>query len=407
MTILKRHRFATLTIAGGICSALLGTGAVPAVAQSNGVTATEIRLGNTAPYSGPASAYGTIAKAAVAYFEMVNARGGVHGRKVRIISLDDAFTPPKAMEQTRKLVESDDVLAIFLPIGTPTSAATQAWLNGKKVPQIFVSSGASRWNQPKKFPWTFAWNVDYLTEGHIYARYILDTMKDPKIGVLYQNDDYGKDILQGLREGLGARKDTIVEAIAYELSDATVDSQISRLRSAGANVFISATTPKFAAQSIRAVDALGWKPVFIVPSVSNSVDPVLTSAGLDKSVGIISTSYVKQPTDPQWKDSADFKAWDAFMDKYYPSGAKNDWLNAYAYGMAYTMEQALIGAGPNPTREKLVEALYAMRSLEVPMLLPGVTATITPDDHGPLKAMQMMRFNGTSWESIGSLVSGR
>lgn len=398
------RRAARAGLLAGLALAL-ATGA--SAAETHGVTDTEIKLGNTAPYSGPASAYGTIGKAAVAYFDMVNARGGIHGRKVRLISLDDGFTPPKAIEQTRKLVEGEDVLAIFLPVGTPTSSATQAWLNGKKVPQVFVSSGASRWNQPKKFPWTFAWNVDYPTEGKIYAKYILENVKDPKIGVLYQNDDYGKDIMLGLREGLGDKKDAIVEAIAYELSDATVDSQISRLRSAGANVFISATTPKFAAQSIRAVAAMDWKPVFILPSVSNSVDPVLTGAGLDKSVGIISTSYVKQPTDPQWKDDPDYKAWEAFMDKYYPSGAKNDWLNPYAYGMAYAMEQALLRAGPNPTRENLVTALQSFRDVKIPMLLPGITATITPDDHGPLKAMQMMRFNGKSWESIGELVSAR
>ncbi|WP_244641802.1 ABC transporter substrate-binding protein [Chelatococcus reniformis] len=395
-----------LTAAAGLAGLIL---AAPAHGQeaAPGVSASHIRLGNTAPYSGPASAYGTIAKAAIAYFDMVNANGGIHGRKVEIVSLDDGFTPPKAVEQTRKLVERDDVLAIFLPIGTPTSSATQPYLNAKKVPQLFVSSGASKWNQPKKYPWTVGWNVDYPTEGHIYAKYILATVKDPKIAVLYQNDDYGKDILAGLKEGLGDQAKAIVDTATYELSDATVDSPISKLRSSGANVFISATTPKFAAQSIRAVDALGWKPLFIVPSVSNSVDPVLTGAGLDKSVGIISTSYVKQPTDPQWQDAPDFKAWSAFMDKYYPAGAKNDWLNPYAYGMAFAMHQALDKAGPNPTRETLMAAVESIRDLEVPMLLPGIKVSISKDDHGPIKAMQMMRFNGKSWEMLGDLITGR
>jgi branched-chain amino acid transport system substrate-binding protein len=380
----------------------------PATAEepAPGVTANLIKLGNTAPYSGPASAYGTIAKSAIAYFDMVNEKGGIHGRKVEIISLDDAFSPPKTVEQTRKLVESEEVLAIFLPIGTPTSSATQAYLNNKKVPQLFVSSGASKWNQPQKFPWTVGWNVDYSTEGRIYAKYILASVKDPKIAILYQNDDYGKEILSGLKEGLGERAKDI-EVASYELTEPTIDSQVAKLKSSGANVFISATTPRFAAQSIRAVDALAWKPLFILTSVVNSVDPVLTSAGLDKALGIISTSYVKQPSDPRWRDSPDFKIWSVFMDKYYSSGAKNDWLNPYGYGMAFAMHQALEKAGPNLTRESLMAAIESIRNMEVPMLLPGITATVSKDDHGPVKALQMMRFDGKSWEMIGDMISAR
>lgn len=390
-----------------VASAVLACAVPAAAAETPGVTATHIRLGNTAPYSGPASAYGTIAKSAIAYFDMVNEKGGIHGKKVEIISLDDGFTAPKNVEQTRKLVERDDVLAIFLPIGTPTASATQAYLNSKKVPQLFISSGASKWNQPKKYPYTVGWNVDYPAEGRIYAKYILANVKDPKIAVLYQNDDYGKDIVAGLKEGLGDRVNAIVDIVTYELSDSTVDSPIAKLKNSGANVFVSATTPKFAAQSIRAVDAMGWKPLFILPSVSNSVDPVLTGAGLDKSIGIVSASFVKQPSDPQWKDSPDFKAWSAFMDKYYPAGAKSDWLNPYAYGMAYAMHQALEKAGPNPTREGLMAAIDSIRDMEIPMLLPGVKANISKDDHGPLKAMQVVRFNGKSWDLIGDLISGR
>jgi branched-chain amino acid transport system substrate-binding protein len=383
--------------------------ATPASAQEQvpGVSATKIKLGNTAPYSGPASSYGTIARSAIAYFEMVNDKGGIHGRKVEVISLDDSYSPPKAVEQTRKLVEDEEVFAIFMPLGSPTSAATQSYLNQKKVPQIFVTSGAERWNQPEKFPWSIGWNVEYATEGRIYARYILDNIKDPRIAVLYQNDDFGKAVLSGLKDGLGERSNAIVDAVSYELSDPTVDSPIARLKNTGATVFLSLTTPKFAAQSIRAVDNLGWKPLIILPSVSNSIDPVLTGAGLERSVGIISSSYTKQPSDPQWREAPDFKAWTAFMDKYYPSGSKTDWLNAYGYGMAYAMHQALEMAGPQLTREALMNALDSIRNMEVPMLLPGITISISKTDHGPIKSMQILRFNGTAWETNGPLVSGK
>jgi branched-chain amino acid transport system substrate-binding protein len=378
-----------------------------ALEQAPGVSATKIKLGNTAPYSGPASSYGTIARSAIAYFEMVNDKGGIHGRKVEVISLDDSYSPPKAVEQTRKLVEDEEVFAIFMPLGSPTSAATQSYLNQKKVPQIFVTSGAERWNQPEKFPWSIGWNVEYATEGRIYARYILDNIKDPRIAVLYQNDDFGKAVLSGLKDGLGERSNAIVDAVSYELSDPTVDSPIARLKNTGATVFLSLTTPKFAAQSIRAVDNLGWKPLIILPSVSNSIDPVLTGAGLERSVGIISSSYTKQPSDPQWREAPDFKAWTAFMDKYYPSGSKTDWLNAYGYGMAYAMHQALEMAGPQLTREALMNALDSIRNMEVPMLLPGITISISKTDHGPIKSMQILRFNGTAWETNGPLVSGK
>ncbi len=394
-----------MRILAGFFAGLLALGAVAGQAQAQGVTATEILLGNTAPYSGPASAYATIAKTGIAYFDMVNEKGGIHGRKVKILSLDDGFTPAKALEQTRKLVESDEVLAIFMPIGTPTSSATQAYLNGKKVPQVFVSSGASRWNQPDKFPWTIAWNADYISEGRAYGRYILKNVESPKIGVLYQSDDYGKDILRGLKEGLGDKADLIVSAISYELTEATIESQISTLKASGANVFLSATTPKFAAQSIRAVRARNWTPLFILPSVSNSVDPVLSGGGLENSVGILSSSYVKQPTDPQWQDDPEFKAWTAFMDKYYPQGSKVDWLNAYAYGMAYAMHQALEQAGPAPTRDSLKKAIEAIRDMRVPMLLPGINISVTDKDHGPIKALQMLRFNGKTWDIVGDLVA--
>jgi branched-chain amino acid transport system substrate-binding protein len=380
---------------------------VSAQEPAPGITATKIKLGNTAPYSGPASSYATIAKSALAYFDMVNDKGGINGRKIEVVSLDDGYSPPKAVEQTRKLVESEEVFAIFMPLGSATSAATQAYLNQKKVPQIFVTSGADRWNQPEKSPWSIGWNVEYSGEGRIYARYILDNVKDPKIAVLYQNDEFGKAVLAGLKEALGERVGAIADAVSYEVSDPTIDSPIARLRTTNANVFLSLTTPKFAAQSIRAIDNLGWKPLIILPSVSNSIDPVLTSAGLDKSVGILSSSYSKQPSDPQWRDSVDFKAWSAFMDKYYPTGSKTDWLNAYGYGMAYAMHQALEKAGANPTRESLMDALHNIRNMEIPMLLPGITISISKTDHGPIKSMQMLRFNGTAWETTGPLLSAK
>jgi len=376
-------------------------------AQAPGVTPSKIRLGNTAPYSGPASSYGTIAKAAIAYFDMVNDLGGIHGRKVEVISLDDGYSPPKTVEQTRKLVESEEVFAIFMPLGSATSAATESYLNQKKVPQIFVTSGAERWNQPEKFPWSIGWNAEYATEGRVYAKYILANVKDPRIAVLYQNDEFGKAVLAGLKDGLGERVNAIVDAVSYEVSDPTVDSPIARLKNTGANVFLSLTTPKFAAQSIRVTDNLGWKPLIILPSVSNSIDPVMTSAGLERSIGVVSSSYAKQPSDPQWRDAADFKAWSAFMDKYYPSGSKTDWLNAYGYGMAYAMHQALEMAGPELTRDALMNALESIQNMEVPMLLPGITISISKTDHGPIKSMQMLRFNGSAWETTGPLVSGK
>jgi branched-chain amino acid transport system substrate-binding protein len=386
---------------------LILAGFGPAQAQVPGVTPTSIKLGNTAPYSGPASSYATIAKSALAYFDMVNEKGGVHGRKIEVISLDDGYSPPKAVEQTRKLVESEEVFAIFMPLGSPTSAATQNYLNQKKVPLIFVTSGAERWNQPKKYPWSVGWNVEYATEGKIYAKYILSNVKDPKIAILYANDDFGKAVLSGLRGGLGEHSNALVDAVSYELSDPTIDSQVARLKNSGATVLVSASTPKFAAQSIRAVDNLSWKPLIILPSVSNSIDPVLTSAGLERSIGTISASYAKQPSDPQWKGAPDFKAWSAFMDKYYPSGSKTDWLNAYGYGMAYAMHQALELAGRDLTREGLMDALHSIRNMEIPMLLPGVTISISKDDHGPIKMMQMLRFNGAAWETMGPLISGK
>ncbi|GHE78433.1 branched-chain amino acid ABC transporter substrate-binding protein [Camelimonas fluminis] len=390
-----------------IACAALGFSVSMVAADTPGVTDKVVKLGNTAPYSGPASFYGTIARAALAYFDKVNSEGGVHGRQIEVISLDDAYSPPKAVEQTRKLVESENVLAIFMPLGSPTSAATQAYLNQKKVPQIFVTSGAERYNEPRKYPWSIGWNVSYADEGRIYGKYIADFVKDPKVSILYANDDFGRAVLEGLKDALSRRNIPIVAAASYEISDATVDSQITRLKGSGSNAFVNAATPKFAAQAVKAASAMGWKPLMLLPSVSNSIDPVLTSVGLENAIGAVSASYSKQPSDPQWKDAPDFKEWLAFMDKYYPSGSKTEWLNAYGYSMAYAMHQALERAGRDLDRDSLMKALHSMRKMDVPMLLPGVTVSISEEDHGPIKEMQMMRFDGKTWVSTGELISGR
>ena len=294
-----------------------------------------------------------------------------------------------------------------MPLGSPTSAATQSYLNGKKVPQIFVTSGADRWNQPEKYPWSIGWNLQYAAEGRIYAKYILDNVKDPRIAVLYQNDEFGKAVLSGLKEGLGDRVSAIADVVSYELTDTTVDSQVAKLKNSGATVFVSLTTPKFAAQSIRAVDNLAWKPLFILPSVSNSIDPVLNGAGL-RAIGRRDIRFLCETTvRPAMARLARFQGVVRIHGQVLPVWIKTDWLNAYGYGMAYAMHQALEMAGPKLTRETLMNALHSIRNMEVPMLLPGITISISRTDHAPIKSMQMLRFNGSAWETIGGLLSGK
>jgi branched-chain amino acid transport system substrate-binding protein len=384
-------------------------GSNPASAQKKydpGATDTEIKIGNIMPYSGPASAYGVIGKTEAAYFNKVNAEGGINGRKINFISYDDAYSPPKAVEQARKLVESDSVLLIFQSLGTPSNTAIQKYMNSKNVPQLFVATGATKWGDPKNFPWTMGWQPAYQSESRIYAKYIQDHYPNGKIGVLYQNDDYGKDYLKGLKDGLGDKVSMIVAEVPYEVTDPTVDSQIVKLKASGADIFFNVATPKFAAQAIKKVAELAWKPVQIVNFVSSSIGGVLKPAGLDNSRGILSSLYLKDATDPSWRDDAGFKAWSAFMDSYYPDGDRSDGNTVYGYLAAQTLVQVLKQCGDDLTRENVMKQAANLRDLKLDMLLPGIAINTSATDFYPIKQMQMTKFNGEHWERIGPVVSG-
>jgi branched-chain amino acid transport system substrate-binding protein len=379
----------------------------PTAAQKEktpGVTATEITIGQTMPYSGPASAYGTIGKAENAYFNMINEKGGINGRKIVFISLDDGYSPPKTVEQTRKLVEQENVLLDFNPLGTPPNSAIQKYLNDRKVPQLFVATGATKWGDPEHFPWTMGFQPTYQAEGHIFAKYILDKKPDAKVGVLYQNDDYGKDYLKGLKDGLGDQAAKLIIAeVTYEVTDPTVDSQIVSLQASGADVFYDVTTPKFAAQAIRKTYDIGWKPLHLLNSVSASVAAVMTPAGLDKGVGVVSLAYFKDPTDPQWKTDPAFKQWLAWMDKYYPDGDKTDTFNVYGYNLAMTMVHVLQQCGDDLTRANIMKQA-ANLDLELPMFLPGVKVSTGPKQFFPVREMQLGKFNGKIFERFGEVI---
>jgi branched-chain amino acid transport system substrate-binding protein len=370
-----------------------------------GASDTEIRIGNTNPYSGPASAYGTIGKTIAAYFKMVDDQGGINGRKINFISYDDAYSPPKTVEMVRKLVEQDNVLFVFQTLGTPSNTAIHKYMNMKKVPQLHVATGASKWNDPKNFPWTMGWQPNYQTEARIYAKNILQTKSDVKIGVLYQNDDYGKDYLKGLKDGLGDKAaKAIVAEVSYEVSDPTVDSQIVQLQASGANVFFNVGTPKFAAQAIRKAYDIGWKPVQYLNNVSASIGAVLTPAGLEKSVGIITTAYLKDYSDAQWANDPAVKSWESFMKKYYPAGDLNDVSNMYGYTVARTLEQVLKQCGDNLTRENVMKQAASMKGQYIDTLLPGITITTSDNDYAPIESVQMQRFNGKRWERFGGVM---
>jgi branched-chain amino acid transport system substrate-binding protein len=359
------------------------------------------------PYSGPASAYGTIGKADAAFFEMLNEQGGINGRKIRFISYDDGYSPPKTVEQARKLVEQDGVLLIFDSLGTPTNTAIQKYMNQKKVPQLFVASGATKWNDPQHFPWTMGWQPNYQEESRIYASYILDHYKDPKIAILYQNDDYGRDYVKGLKDGLGAEsQSSIIAEAAYETTDPTVDSQIVTLKSSGADIFFDVATPKFAAQAIRKIAELGWKPLHILSSVSTSIGAVLKPAGIENAKDIVSTFYLKGPTDPTWKDDQGYKDWVAFMDKYYPEGDKTDGYNVGGYSISQTLVQVFTQCGDDLTRENVMKQAANLKNFTVPMLLPGITINTGPTDFAPIKQMQMGRFDGERWALFGPIFAG-
>jgi branched-chain amino acid transport system substrate-binding protein len=370
-----------------------------------GANDSEIKIGQTVPFSGPASAYATIGKTQAAYFNMINDQGGVNGRKIRLIQYDDAYSPPKAVEQVRKLVESDEVLLTFQIIGTPSNAAVQKYLNAKKVPQLFAATGASKFTDPKNFPWTLGFNPNYFVEGRIYGQYILKNYPDAKVGVLYQNDDLGRDYLNGLKAGLGDKAATMVVAEAsYEVTDPTVDSQILRLRSAGVDVLFSASTPKFAAQTIKKNAELGWKPVHILDINSTSVGAVMQPAGLEASKGVISVNYSKDPLDPTWKDDPGMKKYFDFMAKYYPEGDRNSNFNVYGYSTAQLMVYVLNQSGDDLTRANVLHQATSLKDVQLDLALPGIRVNTAPSDYRVNKQLQMMRFNGERWELFGPIL---
>jgi ABC-type branched-subunit amino acid transport system substrate-binding protein len=370
-----------------------------------GATDTEIKIGQTVPFSGPASAYASIGKTQAAYFNMINEQGGVNGRKIKLIQYDDAYSPPKAVEQVRRLVESDEVLLTFQIIGTPSNAAVQKYLNTKKVPQLFAATGASRFTDPKNFPWTLGFNPSYFVEGRIYGQYILKQYPNAKVGVLYQNDDLGRDYLNGIKAGLGDKAATLlVSEASYEVADPTIDSQILKLKSAGVDVLFSASTPKFAAQAIKKNAELGWKPVHILDINATSVGAVMQPAGLEASNGVISVNYGKDPLDPAWKDDPGMKKYFDFMAKYYPEGDKNSSFNAYAYSTAQLMVDVLAQCGDDLTRENVLKQATNLKNVQLDLALPGITVNTTPTDYRVNKQLRMMKFNGERWELFGPIL---
>ena len=388
-----------------VALALSASGAFAQKKYDPGATDTEIKIGQTVPFSGPASAYATIGKAQAAYFKMVNDQGGVNGRKINLIQYDDAYSPPKAVEQVRKLVESDEVLLTFQIIGTPSNAAVQKYLNAKKVPQLFAATGASKFTDPKNFPWTLGFNPSYFVEGRVYGQYILKNYPSAKIAVLYQNDDLGRDYLSGLKSGLGDKAATMVVAEAsYEVTDPTVDSQILKLKSSGADLLFSASTPKPAAQTIKKIAELGWKPVHILDINATSVGAVMKPAGLEASKGVISVSYGKDPLDPTWKDDPGMKSYFDFMAKYYPEGDKNSSFNAYGYSTAQLMVHVLKQCGDDLTRQNVLKQATNLKNVQLDLALPGIVGSTTPDDYRVNKQFQMMKFNGERWELFGPIL---
>ena len=371
-----------------------------------GASDTEIKIGNIMPYSGPASAYGVIGKTEEAYFRKINAEGGIHGRKITFISYDDAYSPPKAVEQARKLVESDEVLVVFNPLGTPSNTAIEKYLNGKKVPQLFVATGATKWNDPKSFPWTMGWQPSYQSEAHIYAKFLLREKPDAKIGVLYQNDDFGKDYLKGLKEALGAKTTMIVAEESYETAEPSVDGHVVRLKASGADVFVSITTPKFAAQAIKRLAEIDWHPMHILSNVSASVGGVLKPAGFENSQGILSATYAKDGSDTQWDNDPGMKKFYAFLEQYYPDGDKLNASTVYGYGVAQTMVKVLHMCGDDLTRANVMKQAASLKEFEPDTLLPGVRINTSPTDYAPIKQLQMERFKGEKWELIGGIMSG-
>jgi branched-chain amino acid transport system substrate-binding protein len=387
--------------------AATSTGASAQKKYDVGATDTEIKIGNIMPYSGPASAYGVIGKTEQAYFNKINAEGGINGRKINFVSYDDGYSPPKTVEQARKLVESDEVLFIFNSLGTPPNSAIQKYMNQKKVPQLFVATGATKWNDPKDFPWTMGWQPNYQSESRIYAKYLLKEKPGAKIAILYQNDDYGKDYVKGLRDGLGAKAATMIVAEeSYETTEPTIDSHIVKLKSTGADVFFNVTTPKFAAQAIKKITEIEWKPLHLLNNVSASIGSVMKPAGFENSQNIISSNYLKDTSDPQWKNDAGMKAFDEFLTKYFPEGNRVDGSVMYGYTVAQGLVYVLKNCGDNLTRENIMKQAASINGLELGGLLPGIKVQTSATDFAPISQLQLMKFKGEKWDLFGDIISG-
>jgi len=398
----RRRLLTTAAVAGFIPAAP----SILRAAETTGVTATEIRLGNTMPYSGQTSAYGTIGKAIAARFKMANDQGSFAGRKVDFISYDDGYSPPKTVEQVRRLIEEDKVAALFATLGTPTNSAIVRYVNQKKVPHLFVATGADKWGDYKATPWTIGWQPSYVTESQVYAKYILAQKPDAKIGILYQNDDFGKDYLNGVRDVLKDRYDKMVTSASYESTDATVESQLVSLQSSGVNVLITVASPKFAAQSIKKVGQMNWKVMHLLTNVSTSVGAVMIPAGVENGIGIISSAYMKDPTDPRWDNDAGMKDWRVFMAKYYPDGDLKDLGNVTGFGLTHTMLAVLKQCGNDLSRENLMKQATNLHDLENPTLLPGIKINTSPTNYRPIRQLQLMRWTGKTWDLFGDIISG-
>jgi branched-chain amino acid transport system substrate-binding protein len=400
----RKHLIAAVAT-GAIAFASTGS-ALAQKKYDSGASDTEIKIGNIMPYSGPASAYGVIGKTEAAYFNKINAEGGINGRKISFITYDDGYSPPKAVEQARKLVESDEVLVVFNPLGTPSNTAIEKYMNSKKVPQLFVATGATKWNEPKEFPWTMGWQPSYQSEARIYAKYLLKEKPDAKIAALYQNDDFGKDYLKGLKDGLGAKAASMIIAEeGYETSEPSIDNHIVKLKTSGADVFISITTPKFAAQAIKKLAEMNWTPLHIVSNVSASVGGVIKPAGFENAQGILSAAYAKDGADAQWNNDPGMKKFYEFLAKYDPDANKLDGSVVYGYGAAQTMVKVLEMCGDNLTHENVMKQAASLKNFTPDTLLPGVTINTSATDFAPIKQLQMMRFKGEKWELFGDIIT--
>jgi len=399
-----------MALASAAAFALLAASASGALSQKKydtGATDTEIKIGNIMPYSGPASAYGVIGKTEAAYFKKINDAGGINGRKINFISYDDGYSPPKTVEQARKLVESDEVLFIFNSLGTPPNTAIQKYMNAKKVPQLFVATGATKWNDPKDFPWTMGWQPSYQSEARIYAKYILKEKPNAKIAILYQNDDYGKDYVKGLKDGLGAKASSMIVAEeSFETTEPTVDNHVVKLKSTGADIFFNVTTPKFAAQAIKKVAEIDWKPLHILNNVSASVGSVIKPAGFENAQGIISAAYLKDVSDPQWENDAGMKEFLNFLAKEFPEGNKLDASVIVGYAVAQTMVQVLKQCGDNLTRENIMKQAASLKDFRTEVLLPGIRINTSPNSFAPISSLQLMQFKGERWNLFGDIISG-